>query len=223
MHADCNAIRRSEAPATRLVVTLILAVAAALVAFPRTAAADDVPYFYVLNTGTRMMAEVLARRTDDGAPVVLWPHYGDWSQQFSIQRLSRSGDPGPLQDQWFLLRARHSGKCLKTNGFQSIATIVQETCSGDASQLWRLRTLVMTGVECPARSRCFMGRRTVLENFYGRGRCMDAANGLIPGLPEQGNTLLARQCIAGFSAPDAVNQEWELVDVQDWDAPFNFR
>jgi hypothetical protein len=52
---------------------------------------------------------------------------------------------------------------------------------------------------------------------------MDAANGLIPGLPEQGNTLLVRECIAGFSAPNAVNQEWQLVDVQDWDAPFNFR
>lgn len=223
MHADCNALRRSAALKTRLAATLILAAAAALAAFPRAAAADDVPYFYVVNAGTRMMAEVLARRIDDGAPVVLWPNYGAANQQFSIQRLPQSGDPGPLQDQWFLLRARHSGKCLKTNGFRPGATVVQETCSGDASQLWRLRALVMTAAECPTRSRCFMGRRTVLENFYGRGRCMDAANGVIPGLPEQGNTLLVRECIAGFSAPNAVNQEWELVDVQDWDAPFNFR
>jgi hypothetical protein len=112
MQADRIALRSPKAPKTRLLVMLILAAASALAAFPRTAAADDVPYFYVVNSGTRMMAEVLAHRTDDGAPVVLWPNYGGASQQFSIQRLSRSGDPGPLQDQWFLLRARHSGKCL---------------------------------------------------------------------------------------------------------------
>jgi len=220
MQADRIALCRSR---IRLVAALILAATPAL-AFTRTAAAADVPYFYVVNTGTRMMAEVLARRTDDGAPVVLWPNFGDPSQQFSIQRLPRAGDPEPMQDQWFLLRARHSGKCLKTKGFQPGAAVVQETCSGDASQLWRLRAVVMTTAECPTRTRCFVGRRMVLENFHDRGRrCLDAANSPTPGLPEQGNNLLVRDCIARFSAPNAVNQDWELVDVQDWDAPFNFR
>jgi hypothetical protein len=205
MHANRSA---------RTFATLIVAVATALPAFPQTAAPEEIPYFYLLNTSTRMMAEVIAHRTDDGAPVILRPHFGGPSQQFSIQRLARAGDTEPVQDQWFLLRARHSGKCLKTNGFGPGVTVVQETCSGDASQLWRLRTLASGG---------FMARRTVLQNFFGRGRCMDAANGLTPGLPEQGNTLVVRECIAGFSAPNAVNQEWELVDVQDWDAPANFR
>jgi len=35
--------------------------------------------------------------------------------------------------------------------------------------------------------------------------------------------LQAWECVGGFSAPNAVNQEWELVDVQEWDAPFVVR
>jgi hypothetical protein len=61
----------------------------------------------------------------------------------------------------------------------------------------------------------------VLENFYDRGRrCLDAAHGHLPGAPEQGAGLRAWDCVASFSAPNAINQEWELVDVQEWDAPF---
>lgn len=220
MNADRSAFRSSK---TRFVVSLTLWATAALAAAPQAASAD-VPYFYVVNSGTRMMAEVLARRTDDGAPVVLWPHYGGPSQQFSVQRLSRPGNPEPFQEQWFLLRARHSGKCLKTNGFRSGAAIVQDTCSGDASQLWRLRAVGMTAAECPTRAPCVVGRRTVLENYHDRGRrCLDAANGQLPGPPEQGAGLQAWDCIARFSAPNAANQEWELVDVQVWDAPFVVR
>jgi Ricin-type beta-trefoil lectin domain len=220
MHADRDALRSSG---TRRVVTLILAFASALAAAPPAAAAD-VQYFYVVNPGTRMMAEVLASRTDDGAPVVLSPNDGGASQQFSVQRLSRSGNAEPFQEQWFLLRARHSGKCLKTSGFQPGATVVQDTCSGDASQLWRLRAVVVTAAECPARSRCFGARRTVLENYHDRGRrCLDMANGQFPGLPEQGANLQARDCATRSGAPNAANQQWDLVDVQNWDAPFVFR
>jgi hypothetical protein len=223
MQADRIALRSSRTPKARLFPALILVAASVLAAMPRTATADDVPFFYVVNSGTLMMAEVVARRTDDGAPVVLWPNYGGPSQQFSIQRLPRS-DAEPLQEQWFLLRARHSGKCMKTNGFQPGAAIVQETCSGDASQLWRLRPVVMTAAECRASGQCFMGRRTVLENYHDRGRrCLDAANVQLSVAPAQGETLHARDCVTKFSASNAVNQEWELVDVQNWDAPFNFR
>jgi hypothetical protein len=224
MQADRIALRSSSAPGTRLLLTLIWLAASALAAWPRAATADDVPYFYVVNSGTLMMAEVVARRTDDGAPVVLWPNYGGLSQQFSIQRLPRSGNPEPLQDQWFLLRARHSGKCLKTNGFQPGAAIVQETCSGDASQLWRLRPVTMTAADCRIRGDCFVSRRTVLENYHDRGRrCLDAANVQFLAPPEQGEGLHARECVTKVSAPNTVNQEWELVDVQNWDAPFNVR
>nr|WP_256735180.1 RICIN domain-containing protein [Variovorax sp. dw_954] len=130
-----------------------------------------------------------------------------------------------MQGQWFLLQARHSGKCLKINGFRAGAAIVQETCSWDASQMWRLRTVVMTAAECSTRNQCFVGRRTVLENYYdNRGRrCLDAANGYFSGAPEQGAGLRASDCIARFSVPTAANQEWELVDVQEWDAPFVVR
>ena len=220
MHADRNA-RRSSRP--RLLVALGLAAAAALAGAPQAAVAD-VPYFYVVNSGTRMMAEVLGRRTDDGAPVVLWPNYGGPSQQFSLHRLPRPVNPDPSLDQWFMLQARHSGKCLKTSGLHSGAAIVQETCSGDASQMWRVRIIAMTAADCTVRSQCLMGRRTVLENYYGRGRrCLDAAHGHLPGMPEQGASLQAWECIAGSTAPNAVNQEWELVDVQEWDAAFVVR
>lgn len=220
MNADRGAFRSSK---TRRVVSLTLWAMAALAALPQAASAD-VPYFYIVNSGTRMMADVLAHRTDDGAPVVLWPNDGGPSQQFSVQWLPRPGNPEPLQEQWFLLRAKHSGKCLKTNGFRSGAAIVQDTCSGDASQMWRVRAVVMTAAECPTRIQCGVGRRMVLENYHDRGRrCLDAANGHLPGLPEQGASLQAWDCIARFSAPNAANQEWELVDVQVWDAPFVVR
>lgn len=212
MHAGRIALRRSK---SRLAVALILVAASALAAMPRAAAADA-PYFYVVNSGTLMMAEVLARRMDDGAPVVLWPHYGGPSQQFSVQRVPRTGNSEPLEEQWFMLRARHSGKCLRTHGFQSGAAVVQETCSGDASQLWRLRPVVMTAAECPVRSLCLLERRTVLENYHDRGRrCLDAADVQLSGLPEQGAGLHARDCVTRFSIPNAVNQEWALVDVQN--------
>jgi Ricin-type beta-trefoil lectin domain len=204
----------------RLAASLALWAAAALGVLPQSAFAD-VPYFYVVNSGTRMMAEVLAHRTEDGAPVVLWPHHGGPSEQFSVERLARPGSPEPLQEQWFLLRARHSGKCLKTNGFRTGAAIVQETCSGDASQLWRLRAVVTTAADCPARQQCAFGRRTVLENYFDRGRrCLDAANGQLAGPPEQGANLQAWDCVGRFSAANAANQDWDLVDVREWDAPF---
>lgn len=185
------------------------------------AAAADGPYFYIVNSGTRMMAEVFAHRTDDGARVVLWPHYGGTSQQFRVQRLPQLGNPyEPLEEQWFLLRARHSDKCLKTDGYQSGAAVVQATCGGEASKMWRVRTVVMTAAECANRNQCFGGHRFVLENYYDRGRrCLDAANGKFPAPPAQGTGLQAWDCIPRFSAPNAVNQEWELVNIQDWGAP----
>ena len=108
------------------------------------AAADD-EYFYVVNTATKMMAEVLAHRTDVGSPVVLWPFYGGSSQQFFVWHTKSLGlFPDPDEGQWVLLKARHSGLCLKTNGYQSGAPIVQAECGGDASQTWRVRTIAMT-------------------------------------------------------------------------------
>jgi hypothetical protein len=217
MNADRGAFRSSR---TQLVVSLTRWATAALIAVSQPAFAD-VPYFYVVNAGTRMVGTVLAHRNDDGSPVVLSPSHGDSSQQFSVERLPRPGNPEPVHEQWFLLRARHSGKCLKTNGFRSGAAIVQERCSGDASQMWRLRSVAMTAAECPTRNKCIVGRRTVVENYYDRGRrCLHAANGYLSGPPEQGAGLQAWDCIARFSAPNAVNQEWELVYAQEWDAPF---
>lgn len=197
----------------------LIAITLSLFQTAQAIAADD-PYFYIVNKGSRMMVEVFAHSTRDGARVVLWPHYGGASQQFTIQRLQLGSPYQPTQERWFLLRARHSGKCLKTAGDRSGAAVVQATCGGDSSQMWRVRTVAMTAEECANPNQCFAGHRLVLENYYDRGRrCLDAANGKFPTPPAQGTGLQAWDCISKFSAPNAVNQEWELVNIKDWGAP----
>jgi hypothetical protein len=193
-----------------------LAFLTAMTAAP--AAADD-EYFYVVNTATKMMAEVFAHHTEVGSAVVLWPFYGGSSQQFFVWHLKSPGAFPVDGDPWFLLKARHSGLCLKTNLYQSGAPIVQAECDGDASQMWKVQTIAMTPGECPS-GRCFGGQRQVLQNYYDRGkRCLDAANGKFPAPPLQGAGLQAWDCISKFSAANAVNQEWELINIRDWNAP----
>lgn len=198
-------------------VRSIAAVALLAVTTVAPAAADE--YFYVVNTATKMMAEVFAHNMNVGANVVLWPHYGGDSQTFYVWHLSSPGGFPVDGDPWFLLKAKHSGLCLKTSGFQSGAPIVQAECGGDASQMWKVNTIAMTPAECPS-GRCFGGQRQILQNYYDRGkRCLDAANGKFPALPLQGAGLQAWDCIGKFSAANAVNQEWELVNIRDWNAP----
>lgn len=180
------------------------------------AAAEE--YFYVVNTSTKMMAEVFAHNMNVGANVVLWPHYGGDSQQFFVWHQTSPGFQDPNYP-WFLLKAKHSGLCLKTNGYQSGAPVVQAECGGDASQMWKVQTIAMTPAECPS-GRCFGGQRQVLQNYYDKGRrCLDAANGKFPAPPLQGAGLQAWDCIGKFSAANAVNQEWELINIKDWNAP----
>lgn len=199
----------------RLVAVMAIAAAALI---PMSRAAADGPYFYIMNSGTGMTAEVFAHHTEDGSAVVLWGHYGGESEQFAVESdgnfLYSDEDQ---QTKWFLLRARHSGKCLKTDGWQSGAPVVQAECSGDASQLWRVRTISMTAAECADPGQCFGGYRRLLENYYDRGRrCLDAANGAFPTPPPEGAGLQAWDCIAAFSSPNAVNQGWELVYTEHW-------
>ncbi len=211
---NTSAVRRL---ATRLAFALALSTAAG---FASTAHSADPPYYYIVNTGTQMMAEVLGHALHEGAPVVLWPHYGGASQQFSIERFAKDYRYIPIEEEWFMLRVRHSGKCLRATGYHSGAPIQQSTCSGTAEKMWRVRKVAMTAAECANRTQCFGGTRLVLENYYDRGRrCLDAANGAFPAPPVIGTGLQAWDCIAKFSAPNAINQEWELVKVQDWNAP----
>jgi len=66
----------------------------------------------------------------------------------------------------------------------------------------------------------FRGQRQILQNYYDKGkRCLDAANGKFPAPPLQGAGLQAWDCISKFSAANAVNQEWELINIKDWNAP----
>lgn len=208
----------TRTPRFKLGHCLGAAVAALMAVTAVPAAAEE--YFYVVNTATKMLVEVLAHRTDVGSPVVLWPHYGGTSQQFFVYWTTSPGAfPISEKDPWFLLKARHSGLCLKTKGYQSGAPIVQAECDGDASQMLRVRTIAMTPADCPS-GRCFGGVRHVLQNYYDSGkRCLDAANGKFPAPPAQGTGLQAWDCIGKFSAANAVNQEWELVNIKDWNAP----
>jgi len=200
--------------ACHLGILLAIWVSAAITAIPQAAAADqDV---YIVNSRTRMVADVYAFSTDNGSPVVLWTYGGTPNQQFTLQRLPPNFGYQPVEEQWFLLRARHSGKCLKTAGYQSGAPVVQSECIGEAAQMWRVRQVRMTTAECPS-GRCFAAYREVLENAYDRGRrCLDAANAKFPAPPAQRAPLQAWNCIPKFSAPNFVNQEFGLVNVQDW-------
>ena len=84
-----KALRRVSA---RLGAAGAISITVALTTAPQAVA--DGPFFYIVNSGAHMMAEVFAHRTDDGSPVVLWPHYGGASQQFTVQRLA-GNRPGP--------------------------------------------------------------------------------------------------------------------------------
>jgi hypothetical protein len=103
--------------------------------------------------------------------------------------------PTSEKDPWFLLKARHSGWCLRTNGYQSGAPIIQAECGGESGQRWRVQKIAMTPADCPS-GRCFGDERHILQNYYDRGkRCLDAANGKFPTPPVQGAGLQAWDCI----------------------------
>ena len=208
-----NGLRRAR---VRPVFGLIISLTAALAPAYQAAAGDR--YVYIVNTRTHMLAEVFAHHVEVGARVVLWPHYGGESQQFKVEELPVSPNH-PYDRPWFLLRARHSNKCLRA-GEQSGAPVVQAVCTGEAKQMWRVRIVEMTPAECGTPNQCFGGRRSLLENAFDyERRCLDAANGGFPAPPEKGAGLQVFECIPKFSAPNAVNQEWELVNIQDWGAP----
>ncbi|MGI5479033.1 RICIN domain-containing protein [Streptomyces lavendofoliae] len=191
------------------IATIALA-AGGVIAPPTTAAAED-QYFYIVNQSTDMAAEVFAHSQAENARVVLWPNYGGESQQFRQQFTT---------DGWFLLVAKHSGKCLSgSNADSRSGPVVQRTCNGELSQQWRTRTVSKTPDECGDPNRCFGGSRTVLDNKHFRYRCLDAANAQAPTPPVQGAALQTWLCVHKFSAWNQVNQNWELVRTQDWPPP----
>jgi hypothetical protein len=78
----------------------------------------------------------------------------------------------------------------------------------------------MKSTDCANPNQCFGGERYVLENYYNplHRSCLDAANGNFPAPPKKGAALIAFDCIPKYSAPNYVNQEWELVKIADWGA-----
>nr|WSZ99513.1 RICIN domain-containing protein [Streptomyces sp. NBC_00857] len=202
-------MKKSKVRTDRFVLPIatVSLLAAGLVA-PSAATAED-QYFYISNRSSGMVAEVFAHSVDNEARVVLWPNYGGDSEQFK-QQFTTSG--------WFLLIAKHSGKCLSRslNG-GGTGSVVQSAC--DSSQLiqqWRPRQVSKTSNECSDPNHCFGGSRTVLDNKWNRYKCLDAANGKAPTPPAKGVALQTWPCIRKFSDWNVVNQEWELVRTQDW-------
>ena len=212
----------------QFVVALALSVAVALSSMPQAAAQDEclgslygqvnTEDYYLVNKATRMMADVLGHNTAENAPVGLWPRYGGPSQKFRIARYE-FGYLKPCEEHWFTVRAVHSGKCLRIAAYQNAASVVQRTCGGEAAQMWRVRIVPLTAAECPS-GQCFAHVRHVLVNNYDHERrCLDAANANFPRPPTQGSRLQVWDCISRFSAPNAVNQDWEVVRAVIWDSP----
>ncbi|GAA1262952.1 hypothetical protein GCM10009609_27480 [Pseudonocardia aurantiaca] len=211
---------RSEHPGRPRALRLSgLAALIAALAMALSAASARPEHYHIVNPRTGMMVEIQANSRAPGAPAILWPHNGGASQQFTVERIMIGTLPDP-RPAWFLLRAVHSGLCLRTDGYRSGAAVRQAECSADARQMWRVRRIPKTPSECSNRSQCLPGTRTVMENYFNRGtRCLDAGNANFPAPPRQGTGLMAWDCITRFSAPNAVNQEWELVRTQDWGRP----
>ena len=199
------------------VVALLAALAMAL--SPVGSASAKTEYYYIVNPRTGMTVEIQANSPAPGAPAILWPYNGGASQQFTVERVAVGTLPDP-RSAWFRLRAVHSGLCLRTDGYRSGAAVRQGECSADSGQMWRVRTITKSPRECANPSQCLPGTRTVLENYFARGRrCLDAGNANFPAPPRQGTGLMAWDCITRFSAPNAVNQDWKLVRTQDWGRP----
>ncbi|MFD8141768.1 RICIN domain-containing protein [Streptomyces sp. NPDC059708] len=177
---------------------------------PSTATAED-QYFYVVNQSTKMVAEVFAHNLDDEGRVVLWPNYGGDSEQFKKQFTYNS---------WFLLIAKHSGKCLSRTAAAGGIAVVQKPCDpGQNAQQWKPREVPRTSADCADPNHCFGGSRTVLDNLanrYDGPKCLDADNGSAPTPPKQGVRLQIWPCIKKSSDWNVVNQDWQLVRTQDW-------
>ncbi|MET7608846.1 RICIN domain-containing protein [Streptomyces avermitilis] len=203
--------------ARRLVIPIAAsALFAGGVIVPTTATAED-QYFYIVNQSTDMVAEVFAHSQAEDAWVALWPNYGGESEQFKKQ-FTNNG--------WFLLIAKHSGKCLSGSSAESReGRVVQKTCDSEdrsilnLSQQWNTRSISKTSDECSDPNQCFGGSRTILDNRWFRYRCLDAANAKAPTPPVQGTALQTWRCVNKLSAWNEVNQNWELVRTQDWPPP----
>src|ERR1700757_3905973 len=98
---------RSETLIARFKRSVRFAAALAFLTAPTAAPAAADEYFYVVNTATKMMAEVFAHHHEPGSAVVLWPFYGGTSQQFFVWHLKSPGVFPVDGDPWFL-KARHS-------------------------------------------------------------------------------------------------------------------
>ena len=155
---------------------------------------------------TNLRADVMWSSGQDGQGVFLWPNNWSASQEFDLINMG---------DEFFQIRARHSGKCLMLdkapltvgNGTR----IAQYPCPPNSrlSAQWKFEHM---NPPCADNALCIdLGWRVIRNRYTSKPRCIDTANpsGRRPG---QQAVLQLWTCIKSTSAWNADNQIWKIVD-----------
>ena len=168
--------------------------------------------YELVNTASRLRADVMWASTAATAGVFLWPDNTSGSQEF---RMLSSPDG------FVRLQAVHSGQCLmldwRGGSYVNGTPIVQHPdCSaGYAPAQWRLREVPKAPCTKGPPYYCgFTDTKQVLVNRR-TGRCLDAANGA-GGRPPARAVLQQWDCVTRDDAWNIGNQAWGFVDL---DAP----
>jgi hypothetical protein len=162
----------------------------------------------IVNAHTKLRADVMWASTEDNQGAFLWPNNKSTSQEFDLT--SAGGG-------WYVVKARHSGKCLSLqvgakkwgNG---TPVVQQSNCSSDKkSNQWRLRA-VADAVSCNG-STCSTSSAVgnTLVNRY-TGRCLDshAPN----GRPGEQAVLQQWDCISNLGAWNVANQRFDFKNIK---------
>ena len=94
-------------------------------------------YFMIVNKNSNKCLDVAGRSTAHGARVHQWACHNGANQHWSITGGPGGGQPVPGNTR-YLLRNRHSGKCLEVTGASSSngATLRQANCTAALNQIW---------------------------------------------------------------------------------------
>lgn len=170
--------------------------------------------YELVNTASRLRADVMWASTDPLTGVFLWPDNDSRSQEFS--KLD-------TDDGWFRLRARHSGQCLmldwREGHYRNGTKVLQHPYCGDDYEpaQWQFRTLSDYTKPCTQGPPYYCGFRPTATVLVNRrtGRCLDAENGRL-GTPPERAVLQQWDCSRYVDDPKIGNQGWGLLDL---DAP----
>lgn len=168
--------------------------------------------YELVNTASRLRADVMWASTAPTTGVFLWPDNTSRSQEFRLL-----GSPGG----YVRLQAVHSGQCLmldwRGGRYVNGTRIVQHPdCSaGYAPAEWMVRAVPQA--PCTQGAPYFCGFRSVKHVLVNRrtGRCLDVANAA-GGRPPARAVLQQWDCVTRDDAWNIGNQGWDFFDL---DAP----